>query len=151
LDLEPSIIKDKAEAETIGFFTKGDSQIKQLYGDSRTFDYAGLDKKFDVVFIDGDHHYEFVKGDTAKVFNNLRHDNTIVIWHDYGYDPVTVRHEVLAGILDGVPEELHKNLYHVSNTMCAVYINKQLPTYTIAEARIPNKKFKVMLQSAPLK
>src|SRR6185312_7702445 len=126
-------------------------RITQIYGDSRTFDYAGLNKKFDVIFIDGDHHYEFVKSDTTNIFKHLVHENTIVIWHDYGYDPVTIRHEVFAGILDGVPKEFHKNLYHVSNTMCAVYINKQLPTYTIAEARKPNKKFKVVLQSAPLK
>jgi len=150
LDLDPKNIADEAESKTIAFFSKGNKDIKQLYGDSRTFDYAGLNQKFDVMFIDGDHHYEFVKGDTENVFKHLVHDKSIVIWHDYGYDPVTPRFEVLSGILDGIPSHLKKNLYHVSNTMCAIYINKVLPTKELSEARIPNKKFNIKIESRPL-
>jgi len=59
---------------------------------------------FDVLFIDGDHRYDYVKNDTAKVFRHLVHNKSIVLWHDYAYSPGQVRYEVLAGILDGVPE-----------------------------------------------
>ncbi len=150
MDLDPKLITDKIEGDLVGYFSKANSKIKQLYANSLTFDYAGLNRKFDVVFIDGDHHYESVKSDSANVFKHLVKDNSVVIWHDYGYDPVTPRHEVMAAILDGVPSQFHKNLYHVSNTMCAVYINKSLPTIELAKARIPNKKFRIKVESLPV-
>lgn len=150
MDLDPKLITDKAEGELVGFFSKNDSKIRQLYTNSLTFDYASLGKKFDVMFIDGDHHYESVKSDTANVFKYLVKDSSIVIWHDYGFDPVTPRHEVMAAILDGMPAECRKNVYHVSNTMCAVYINKSLPVIDLAAARRPARKFKVTVESQPL-
>ncbi len=151
LDIDPSLVKDKTEADLIGFFSKGNKKISQLYGNSLSFDYAGLNKKFDVVFIDGDHHYESVKSDTKNVFKHLSKPDTIIIWHDYGYDPVTPRHEVMAAVLDGTPEALRKNLYHVSNTMCAVYINKPLPTMDLATARYPRLNFKITVEGSPIK
>ena len=150
LDLEPSKLTDPIEVRVAGFYSKGNNKVNQLYGDSRTFDYKGLNQKFDVIFIDGDHHYESVKSDTENMFKYLAHENTIVVWHDYGYDPLNVRHELLGAILDGTSASLHKNLYHVSNTMCAVYINKQYPTMNLATAHIPNKKFTVKIESKPL-
>ena len=151
LDLDPNLIADKTEAELIGFFSKGNNKIKQLYGNSLTFDYAGLNKKFDAVFIDGDHHYESVKSDTANVFKHLLIKDSIVIWHDYGFDPVTPRHEVMAAIMDGMPAEMRKNLYHVSNTMCAIYTTKVLPVMDLGKARIPKTKFKVTVESTSLR
>jgi predicted O-methyltransferase YrrM len=151
LDLDPELITDKTEASLVGFFSRGNNKIKQIYGNSLTFNYAGLNKKFDVVFIDGDHHYESVNSDTANVFKHLLNKDSIVIWHDYGYDPVTPRHEVMAAIIDGTPEQMRKNLYHVSNTMCAIYTNKQLPVMTLAQARIPAIKFKVSVEGFTLK
>jgi predicted O-methyltransferase YrrM len=151
LDLDPKLIADKTEADLIGFFSKGNTKIKQLYGNSLTFDYAGLNKKFDVVFIDGDHHYESVKSDTANVFKHLLNQDSIVIWHDYGFDPVTPRHEVMAAIMDGMPTELRKNLYHVSNTMCAIYTTRTLPVMDMNRARIPKTKFKVTVEGTSLK
>ncbi|HTA82681.1 MAG TPA: class I SAM-dependent methyltransferase [Bacteroidia bacterium] len=150
LDLDPKLIADKTEAELIGFFSKSNNNIKQLYGNSLTFDYAGLNKKFDVVFIDGDHHYESVMSDTANVFKHLLNKDSIVIWHDYGYDPVTPRHEVMAAIMDGIPAELRKNLYHVSNTMCAIYTTRQLSATDLTKTRIPSTKFKVSVEGSKL-
>ncbi len=150
LDLDPKMIANVTEAKLIGFFSQNNPKIKQVYGDSRTFDYAGLNQKFDVIFIDGDHHFEFVKSDTENVFKYLVHENSVVIWHDYGYDPVTPRYEILSAIYAGTPADKHKNIYHVSNTMCAVYINRQLPTRELENARIPKKKFNVTLEERPL-
>ena len=147
LNLKPGNFSDKMEGTLVGFFSKNLKNVTQLFGDSTTFDYAGLGRKFDVIFIDGDHRYEFVQADTANVFNHLVHENSIVIWHDYATDVIYPRNEVFAGILDGVPTHLHKNLYDVSNSICAIYINKELPTMELEESRIPSKKFIVSLQA----
>jgi hypothetical protein len=52
----------------------------------------------------------------------------------------------LAGILDGAPEHLKDNLYHVSNTMCAIYINKKLKTTAPDFPLKPTKVFKLSLK-----
>jgi predicted O-methyltransferase YrrM len=150
LDLKPEQYTDKAEGSLVGFFSKSIKNVTQLWGDSATFDYAGLGQKFDVVFIDGDHHYDFVKSDTANVFKHLVHENTIVIWHDYATDVIYPRNEVYAGILDGVPAELHKNLYGVTNSICAIYTNRKLPAIEQTEARLPTKKFKISIEAEQL-
>jgi len=109
-------------ADAHAFFSKNLPNVTHLYGDSRSFDYAGLNKKFDVIFIDGNHHYEFVKSDTESVFKDLIHENSIIVWHDYAYNPEKVRFEVMQGVLDGTPKKFHSNIYHVANTMCAIFI-----------------------------
>lgn len=113
-------------AELHGFFSSQLTNVTHLYGDSATYDFAGLNKKFDLVFIDGDHHYEMVRHDTYEVFTHLVHENTIVVWHDAAFTPEKLRHEVIAGILDGTPEHTHSRIYHVSNSQCAIYYPKGL-------------------------
>lgn len=113
---------NKKYAEMHGFYSKGNPKITHLEGNSHFFDFKALGKTFDLIFIDGDHHYVSVKNDSQKIFEHLTHENSIVVWHDYTFNPEHIRSEVLLGILDGVPEKFHKNLYHVSNTMCAVFI-----------------------------
>jgi predicted O-methyltransferase YrrM len=131
--------------EQYGILSKNLPNVTHLYGDSRTFDYKGFGEQFDVVFIDGDHHFEFVKNDTSKVIQHLIRKDSTVVWHDYGYDPVNVRYEVLAGILDCLPKEFHNNLYHVSNTMCAVYLGRPSNTKEISAEN--TKGFKVHIVS----
>lgn len=130
-------------AELHGFFSKEKDNITHLFGNSVTYDFKKLNKKFDLVFIDGDHTYEFVKTDTKNIFKHLTHEKTIVVWHDYALHPEKVRSEVLAGILDGIPPNKKDHIYHVSNTMCAIYypfkIEHNLEEYPIK----PNKKFEV--------
>jgi predicted O-methyltransferase YrrM len=104
------------------FFSKGIPNVTHLEGNSLTYDFQALNRKFDLVFIDGDHHYEMVKSDTSKVFSHLVHNNSIIVWHDYARNPETVRYEILYGILCGCPPAFHKNLFHVGNTLCAVYL-----------------------------
>jgi len=95
--------------------------VTHLQADSRTFDFLSLNKKFDLVFVDGGHDYESVLSDTKSILQVIDLQNSIVVWHDYGRNPEIVRWEVLAAILDGMPEELHQHLYQVSNTLCAIY------------------------------
>jgi len=128
-------------AELHGFFSKGKKNIIHLEGDSLTYNFASLNKKFDLIFIDGNHKYNFVKNDTEKIFKHLIHDDTIVVWHDYAYNPEAMRPEVFAGILDGLPENYRKNLYHVSNTMCAIYTKKKLRTTQFNSLSTPKKVF----------
>lgn len=134
-------------ADLHGFFSKGKSNIHHLTGNSLQFDFKNLNKKFDVVFIDGDHRYDYVKADTANVFKHLIHENSIVVWHDYAYNPEKIRPEVLAAILDGIPAEYRKHLYHASNTMCAIFIREQFSTTELQDPTTPDKIFKINIQS----
>lgn len=104
------------------FYSKNLENVNHLAGNTLSFDFQSLNRKFDLVFIDGDHRYEMVKNDTEKVFQHLVHDKSIVVWHDYGRNPETVRYEVMAGILDGCPKSFHPHLFHVAHTLCAAYI-----------------------------
>ncbi len=137
-------------ADLQAFFSKNKKNITHLYGDSMHFDFEGLHQKFDLIFIDGNHHYEYVKNDTQKVFEHLVHDQSIVVWHDYAYTPEKYRPEVLAGILAGTPENRRTNLYHVSNTMCAIYSPHQFAAEPLDAPIIPNKTFKVTIETKTL-
>src|SRR5436853_7172830 len=89
-------------------FSKRNSAVNHLYGDSRSFDFNSLNKKFDLIFIDGDHHYQFVINDTAKMFELLKDERSIIVWHDYGNTPEDIRWDVLHGILEATPEKYRK-------------------------------------------
>jgi predicted O-methyltransferase YrrM len=133
----------KKYATLHGFLSKGTENITHLTGDSLTYDFGQLQKKFDLIFIDGNHTYDFVKNDTKKVFSHLVHDASIVIWHDYASDPETVRSEVLCGILEGIPNDCKENLYHVANTLCAIYYPKDLKSIVVDFPVQPSKRFEV--------
>jgi predicted O-methyltransferase YrrM len=119
--------------------------VIQMRGDSRNFDYQGLNKKFDLVFIDGDHHYDFLKSDTEKVFKYLVHANTVVVWHDYGFHPDQVRYEVMAAILDGVGPDRTGMVYHVAHTKSAIYTGKSLPSMPADFPCIPEEYYKTTI------
>lgn len=134
-------------ADLHGFFSKGKKNITHLEGNSLNFDFKGLNKKFDLIFIDGNHHHDYVQNDSMKVFEHLIHENSIVVWHDYAYSPEQLRPEVFAGILDGVPQKYHENLYHVSNTMCAIFIRGKFETSEFVSPIRPKESFKVTIES----
>ena len=119
--------------------------VVQLRGDSRSFDYEGLNQKFDLVFIDGDHHYDFIKSDTEKVFRHLVHEESVVVWHDYGFHPDQVRFEVLAAILDGVGPERSSKVYHVAHTKSAIYTGKNYPSGPADFPVVPQEYYEVEL------
>ena len=81
-----------------------------------------LNKKFDLIFIDGDHSTEAVRRDTKKMFSYLNNDQSIIVWHDAKVDTEYPRYEVLLGIYQALPYEMHGNIYLVENSLCAVYI-----------------------------
>ena len=149
-NIDPNTYVNGKYKDIMGFFSKNLKNVKQLYGNSRTFDFAGLNKKFDVVFIDADHHHAFIKSDTENIFKHLIHDNSIIIWHDYGNSPSVPRFETLAAILEGIPSTLHNNLYHVSNTLSAIYTKRRLSVRELNSMAIPSKKFRVSIESLPV-
>lgn len=119
-DLRRIGISEKSIAQQ-GLFSKNNKRVTHIRSDSRSFDFSSLNRKFDLVFIDGSHHYEDVKSDTQNVFKHLIHENSIVVWHDYGTTPEDIRFEVFAAILDGTPRNYHEDLYHVAHTKSAIF------------------------------
>lgn len=140
----------KKYGELHGVVSKKNPNILHLEGNSKTYDFKALNKTYDLVFIDGDHSYEMVRNDTEKVFANLLHAESVVVWHDYGYSPETVRYEVFSAILDGLPKEKHGRLYHVANTMCAVYLPKSMQTRAFESLQTPEILFEVTIKANPL-
>lgn len=68
-----------------------EDRIRQLYGNSRSFDFSPYHGKTDLVFVDGAHDYETVLNDSMHAFNLLVAGGTIV-WHDYSdYAPGVIR------------------------------------------------------------
>lgn len=133
-----------------GLFLRGLPNVTQLRGDSRSFDFAQLNRKFDLIFIDGDHHYDFVKSDTENIFRHLVHDKSIVIWHDYGFHPDQVRFEVMAAILDGVGQERKGLVYHVAHTKCAIYTGEKIPSLSASFPVVPESYYLTRISSHKL-
>ncbi len=138
---------NKRYAELHGILSKKNPKILHLEGNTKTFDFAGLNKKYDLIFIDGDHSYEMVKHDTEQVFKHLVHDKSVVVWHDYAYNAEKIRYEVFKAILDGTPKEFHQNIYHPQNTMCAVFNRENYRTSAFESPKTPEFLFEVNLKS----
>ena len=127
-------------------FSKNLSNVKHIKHNSQTFDFSTIGK-FDLIFIDGDHSYEGVKKDTENAFKVLKNENSIIVWHDYSnLTGNAIKWREFSGILDGCPKENLENLFHVSNTMCAIYINKKIKGKEIP-SQIPNKTFTIKISS----
>lgn len=58
-------------------------KVRQLYGDSATFDFTPFAKQVDLFFIDGAHSYEYVRSDTLNALACIR-PGGVIVWHDYG-------------------------------------------------------------------
>jgi len=90
-------------------------KIEQLYGDSKTFDFAPYRRSVDIVYVDAAHDYEAVCSDSENALAMVR-ANGCVIWDEFAnygeYNDVT------RGIQDVVGVE---NIVHVENTQLAVY------------------------------
>ena len=134
-------------ADLHSFFSKDLPNVEQLYGDSQTFDFRPHFGKYDMVFVDGDHHYESVKKDTETAFKLLKGERSIIVWHDYSLDPETIRWDVMGAILDGASAEKRKHIYHVSNTLCAVYLPEDLPTHKLVPYETPHKYFEINIKT----
>lgn len=138
---------DKKYVEMHRFYSKNLKNVTHLQGNSLAYDYRSLNQKFDLIFVDGDHHYESVKSDTQNAFSLLKDENCIIVWHDYGNDPSDVRWDVLRGILDGTPSDKIKDLYRVSNTLCAIYYKGVKNAEYIPDNTTPKKHFSITVKA----
>jgi len=128
-------------------FSKGISNITHLEGNSLDFDFEGLNRKYDLIFIDGDHHYESIRKDTQNIFRHLLHENTIVVWHDYAWQPSNIRFETMAAILGGVPEHMRQHIYAVRNTLCAVFFPGDIKSYDASSVARKDEAFTLVVKS----
>lgn len=133
--------------EAHGYFSKKVNNLTEVLQNTHTYDFTQLKDKFDLIFIDGDHSFEGVLNDTRKTFDLRRDRSSIIVWHDYGYSPERVRYSTLKAILDGIPKQFHHNLYHISNTLCAVYMEDCEFTTTLTKfPSEPTKIFSVKVK-----
>jgi len=134
------------------FFSKNKPNVNYILHDSMTFDFGSLNKKFDLISIDADNRYNFILQDTKTAFSLLKNENSIIVWHNYSIELENdaIRQDVLAGILDGTPAEYHNNLYHVSNTICAIFIRGNFPTSMINFPSVPTKVFNLSIEAKKL-
>ena len=95
--------------------TPFETKIRQLYGNSLTFDFSPFIGKIDIVFIDGAHHYSAVRSDTENALKLLR-PGGMIIWHDFAnYGDY---HDVTRAILEIFPGE---EILQIEDTQLAVY------------------------------
>ena len=89
------------------------SKIKQLYGNTKTFDFSHFYNKIDFIFIDANHEYEYVKAD-SQIAMKMLSDKGIIIWHDY---PNVMG---VTAYLDEISKE-GMPIYHLWDTRLALY------------------------------
>jgi len=131
---------------TAGVFSRELRNVVHIGHDSKTFDYTPYLGTCDLVFIDGDHSYDGVRSDTINAFRLLRDEKSVIVWHDYmRTSEDDVLWGVVAGLLDGAPARARGQLYHVSNTLCAVYIQGDFRTTPAVVPAIPDKIFEVTI------
>ena len=129
------------------FFSKDIKNVKHLFGDSHKFNFEEHYHKYDMVFIDGNHNYEAVVNDSHIALKLLKDENSIIVWHDYAFEPETIRWSVMAGILDSTPTGKLYRIYHIANTLCAVYINDDLKTSFLKINEKPEKYFEINIKA----
>lgn len=70
--------------------TEVEGKIRQVFGDTATYDFAPFFGTVDLVFVDAAHSYEYVLNDSNIALKLLRETGGVILWHDYGnWDGVT--------------------------------------------------------------
>jgi predicted O-methyltransferase YrrM len=131
LDLEPAVggpQGDDAAAEPgfrpgTAFAGKpAATKIRQLYGDSRAFDYAPYAGTCDLVLVDADHRYDFVKADTEKAFRLLR-PGGMIVWDDYLWEE---QWPECAGVARHLDELLgQRDVFSLAGTRLAMFVDRR--------------------------
>ncbi|HMH23188.1 MAG TPA: class I SAM-dependent methyltransferase [Puia sp.] len=62
--------------------TPQEKLIRQLWGDSATFDFSPYFNKMDMVFIDGAHSEDYARIDTQNSIKLIKAGGGIIAWHD---------------------------------------------------------------------
>jgi len=97
------------------------SRIRQVRGDTRTFDFGPYRQLEDLVFIDANHAYEFVREDTARAFEMLR-PGGVIVWDDYRWLP---EHRECVGVTNFLNELVAtRECFSIQGTRLAVYVDR---------------------------
>ena len=91
------------------------TKVRQLFGDSATFDYSPYSHNVDFVFVDGNHAYDNVKVDSQNAFALLKPGGTI-IWDDY-------HPEWGVGVMRALHELRDRGLYRIAGTRFVAYVD----------------------------
>jgi len=130
LDLDPASVGTHKHGLGVGGFPafapgsafKGTAvaeKIRQLFGDSQSFDFAPYKNTIDMVFLDADHTYEFVKKDTEAALDLLS-PRGIIVWDDYMWID---KHPECAGVTRCINEfSKHRQCYSLAGTRMAIYL-----------------------------
>jgi hypothetical protein len=113
LPKEAALLQPK---ESIGRLYRGrsrDGRIRQLWGDSRTFDYAPYARSIDLVLVDACHLYDYVLSDSRNAFDLLGEAGAI-LWHDFGNAQDVTRAVVELG--------RRHSIFHLEGTWLALYV-----------------------------
>jgi predicted O-methyltransferase YrrM len=90
-------------------------KIKQVLGDSASFNFETYKQTIDLAFIDGSHAYKYVINDSEKVLTIMR-PGGLIIWHDYtNWDGVRAAMNELYNT-----DDRFKNLKHIGGTSIVV-------------------------------
>ena len=90
-----------------------DGRIHQLFGDSRTFDYAPYRASADMVLVDACHLFDYVMSDSRHAFQILGSRGAI-LWHDFG-NAIDVSRACKLLAKDGP-------IFHVEGTWLALHL-----------------------------
>ncbi len=103
-----------------GYYAKEKKNVTFLKSDSKLFNHVEYNKSIDLVFIDGNHSQEYVENDTRIGLELMKNNSSIIAWHDYVILGETNKN-VLCGILNSVPTEMHKHIIHLQQSNMALY------------------------------
>lgn len=91
------------------------ANIRQLLGNSLTFDFSPYADRAGLVFVDGAHHYAAARSDTENALRMVR-PGGMIVWHDWGnYGDY---HDVMQAVLDVLPGD---QVFQIAATQLAVY------------------------------
>lgn len=116
-----SFMSEKGKKNFGRYFSYNKQNVIHFETDSKIFDYSLILDDIDLVFIDGDHSYQGIYIDTKRIFDFIRPEKTVVVWHDFKIGDF-YRKDTVKAIFDAVPLTYQKNIYAVDNNMCAIYI-----------------------------
>jgi predicted O-methyltransferase YrrM len=130
LDLDPTMIATHEHGLGVGGiepFLPGEAfrssevagKILQHFGDSRYYDFSGLNGTADIVLIDADHTYGFARIDSDSALRLVR-PGGVIVWDDYVWEP---QHAECAGVTRAVNEIARERRCHrIAGTRLAVHI-----------------------------
>jgi len=98
--------------------TEEAQRIKQIFGDSRKYDFSGL-PPMGLIFVDGDHSYEGVVSDSENAFKVLA-DDGIVLWHDFD----TCHLATTKAVLDAVKRHRYSYCNIEGTSLALAYKNR---------------------------